>query len=102
MILGILRMSSGAHAARQARGGVNQLGRPVLVVTFDEGTTSHDLARPGWRARGHRRDRAGRRARPRRRHLQPLRLLRSIETLFKLPLLGRAGDPATATIPALT
>ena len=28
--------------------------------------------------------------------------LRSIETLFKLPLLGRAGDPATATIPALT
>jgi phosphatidylinositol-3-phosphatase len=29
-------------------------------------------------------------------------LLRSIETLFHLPLLGHAGDPATATIPALT
>ena len=29
-------------------------------------------------------------------------LLRSIETLFKLPLLGHAGDPSTATIPALT
>ena len=29
-------------------------------------------------------------------------LLRSIETLFHLPLLGHAGDPSTATIPALT
>jgi hypothetical protein len=29
-------------------------------------------------------------------------LLRSIETLFHLPMLGHAGDPATATIPALT
>ena len=29
-------------------------------------------------------------------------LLRSIETLFHLPLLGHAGDPATATIPALS
>ena len=29
-------------------------------------------------------------------------LLRSIETLFHLPLLGHAGDPATATIPTLT
>jgi hypothetical protein len=29
-------------------------------------------------------------------------LLRSIETLFKLPLPGHAGDPSTATIPALT
>jgi phosphatidylinositol-3-phosphatase len=29
-------------------------------------------------------------------------LLRSIETLLHLPLLGHAGDPATATIPALT
>ena len=29
-------------------------------------------------------------------------LLRSIETLFHLPLLGHAGDPATATIAALT
>ena len=29
-------------------------------------------------------------------------LLRSIETLFHLRLLGHAGDPATATIPALT
>jgi hypothetical protein len=29
-------------------------------------------------------------------------LLRSIETLFHLPLLGHASDPATATIPALT
>ncbi len=28
-------------------------------------------------------------------------LLRSIETLFNLPLLGHAGDPSTATIPAL-
>jgi phosphatidylinositol-3-phosphatase len=29
-------------------------------------------------------------------------LLRSVETLFGLPPLGHAGDPATATIPALT
>ena len=29
-------------------------------------------------------------------------LLRSIETLYHLPFLGHAGDPATATIPALT
>jgi phosphatidylinositol-3-phosphatase len=29
-------------------------------------------------------------------------LLRSIETLFHLPYLGHAGDPATPTIPALT
>ena len=29
-------------------------------------------------------------------------LLRSIETLFHLPFLGHAGDPITATIPALT
>jgi len=29
-------------------------------------------------------------------------LLRSIETLLQLPLLGHAGDPATATIPALS
>jgi len=29
-------------------------------------------------------------------------LLRSIETLFHLPLLGHAADPATATIPTLT
>jgi hypothetical protein len=29
-------------------------------------------------------------------------LLRSIETLFHLPLLGHAGDPSTLTIPALT
>jgi hypothetical protein len=29
-------------------------------------------------------------------------LLRSIETLFHLPLLGHASDPTTATIPALT
>lgn len=29
-------------------------------------------------------------------------LLRSIETLFNLPLLGHAADPSTATIPALT
>jgi hypothetical protein len=29
-------------------------------------------------------------------------LLRSIETLFHLPLLGHAGDPSTATIPALS
>jgi hypothetical protein len=29
-------------------------------------------------------------------------LLRSIETLFHLPLLGHASDPSTATIPALS
>ena len=29
-------------------------------------------------------------------------LLRSIETLFQLPLLGHASDPSTATIPALS
>ena len=29
-------------------------------------------------------------------------LLRSIETLLHLPLLGHAGDPSTATIPALS
>jgi hypothetical protein len=29
-------------------------------------------------------------------------LLRSIETLFHLSLLGHAGDPSTATITALT
>jgi phosphatidylinositol-3-phosphatase len=29
-------------------------------------------------------------------------LLRSIETLFHLPLLGHASDPATATIPTLS
>ena len=29
-------------------------------------------------------------------------LLRSIETLFHLPYLGHASDPATATIPALS
>ena len=28
-------------------------------------------------------------------------LLRSIETVFHLPFLGHAGDPATPTIPAL-
>jgi hypothetical protein len=29
-------------------------------------------------------------------------LLRSIETLFNLPLLGHAGDPSTLAIPAVT
>jgi hypothetical protein len=63
MILGILRMSSGAHAARQARGASTSSG------ARDDATYSHYA------------------------------LLRSIETLFKLPLLGHAGDPPPRPTP---
>ena len=77
-----------------------------LVVTWDEGGGGEKLGCCGGLAAG------GRVATivtgP---GVQPARddatyshyaLLRSIETLFHLPLLGHAGDPSTATIPALT
>jgi hypothetical protein len=61
-------------------------------------------ATAAWRSgqRGHRRRRAERAARRDDATYSHYALLRSIETLFHLPLLGHAGDPATAAIPALT
>jgi hypothetical protein len=75
-----------------------------LVVTWDEGTGGTGCC--GGLARGGRV--ASIIAGP---GVKPIRddatyshyaLLRSIETLFHLPLLGHAGDPSTATIPALS
>jgi hypothetical protein len=65
-----------------------------LVVTFDEGTDPENRVATvisGPRLRPGRDDTA----------YSHYSLLRSIETLFGLPLLGHADDAATATIPAL-
>jgi membrane-associated phospholipid phosphatase len=74
----------------------------LLVLTFDEGKSARGIADRGGGhvativvgpgvPRGHDPN-----------HYDHYALLRSIETLFHLPYLGHAGDPGTATIPALT
>jgi phosphatidylinositol-3-phosphatase len=65
-----------------------------LVVTFDEGTGGSNRVVTII---------AGPRVRPRHDDTayDHYSLLRSIETLFRLPPLGHAADPSTATIPAL-
>ncbi len=64
-----------------------------LVVTFDEGSGDNRVLTvvAGPRVP------TGRDATP----YTHYSLLRSVETLFGLPFLGHAGDPSTATIPAL-
>ena len=76
-----------------------------LVVTFDESTRSDVRSCCGGLGRGGRIPTivAGPRI-PQGRDPTPYThysLLRSIEAAFGLPFLGHAGDPATATIPAL-
>lgn len=65
-----------------------------LVVTFDEGSGGSNRVVTII---------AGPRVRPRHDDTayDHYSLLRSIETLFRLPRLGHAADPSTATIPAL-
>lgn len=65
-----------------------------LVVTFDEGTGGSNRVVTII---------AGPRVRPRHDDTayDHYSLLRSVETLFRLPYLGHAADPSTATIPAL-
>ena len=72
----------------------------VLVVTFDEGTTSRG---PHGRGGGHVATVVTGPGVPARRDPTPYThyaLLRSIEQRFGLPPLGNAADPATRTIPA--
>jgi hypothetical protein len=77
-----------------------------LVVTWDEGGGGEKLGCCGGLAAGGRVATiiVGPGVRPGRDNAtySHYALLRSIETLFHLPFLGHAADPATATIPALT
>jgi hypothetical protein len=73
----------------------------VLVITFDEGTTSR-----GWHGRGggHLATVVAGPGVPARRDATPYThyaLLRSIERRFGLPPLRHAADPSTRTIPAI-
>jgi hypothetical protein len=76
-----------------------------LVITWDEAASGNGpAAAAGWPpgpGRHHHRRTTGQ-SRPRQHPYSHYALLRSIETLLQLPLLGHASDPSTATIPALS
>jgi phosphatidylinositol-3-phosphatase len=73
----------------------------VLVVTFDEGTTSRGLHGRGGGHVATVVNGPGVPARPDATPYTHYALLRSIERRFGLPPLRNAADPATRTIPAI-